>query len=141
MSQPQDSPVKWVNDHIRQYVDSGGAEGHDWRGAPTLLLTTTGRKSGKLHRTALIYQQVGEDYVLVASRGGAPTHPAWFLNLEANPDVRLQVRDEEFAGKARVATGAERERLWQVMTKVWPDYDNYRAKTDREIPVIVVERV
>jgi deazaflavin-dependent oxidoreductase (nitroreductase family) len=140
MSQPQDSPVGWVNDHIRKYVDSGGADGHDWRGAPTLLLTTTGRRSGKQHRTALIYRQVGDGYVLVASRGGAPTHPAWFLNLEANPDVRLQVRDEEFAGKARVASGAERERLWQAMAEVWPDYDNYKTKTEREIPVIVVER-
>lgn len=140
MSQPQDSPVGWVNDHIRKYVDSGGADGHDWRGAPTLLLTTTGRRSGKQHRTALIYRQVGADYVLVASRGGAPTHPAWFLNLEANPDVRLQVRDEEFAGKARVASGDERERLWQAMAEVWPDYDNYKTKTEREIPVIVVER-
>ncbi|HEX3590903.1 MAG TPA: nitroreductase family deazaflavin-dependent oxidoreductase [Pseudonocardiaceae bacterium] len=140
MSQPQDSPVGWVNDHIRKYVDSGGAEGHDWRGVPTLLLTTTGRKSGKQHRTALIYSQVGDDYVLVASRGGAPTHPAWFLNLEANPDVRLQVRDEEFGGRARVAAGDERERLWQIMAQVWPDYDKYKTKTEREIPVIVVER-
>jgi deazaflavin-dependent oxidoreductase (nitroreductase family) len=140
MSQPQDSPVGWVNDHIRKYVDSNGADGHDWRGAPTLLLTTTGRRSGKRHRTALIYGQVGDDYVLVASRGGAPTHPAWFLNLEADPDVRLQVRDEEFAGRARVAAGDERERLWKVMAQVWPAYDDYQTKTEREIPVIVVER-
>lgn len=141
MSQPQDSPVAWVNDHIRQYVDSGGAEGHEWRGAPTLLLTTTGRRTGTRHRTALIYRKVGDDYVIVASRGGAPTHPAWFLNLQANLDVRLQVRSDEFAGRARVATGDERAKLWALMAEVWPAYDEYRTKTDREIPVVVVEPV
>lgn len=137
----KDSPVDWVKRHIDRYVESGGEQGHDWRGAPTLLLTTTGRKTGTQHRTALIYREDGDSYVLVASKGGAPKHPAWFLNLEANPDVRLQVRDEEFAGRARVAEGAERERLWTLMAEVWPDYDVYKTKTDRQIPVIVIDRV
>jgi deazaflavin-dependent oxidoreductase (nitroreductase family) len=140
-STPQDSPVEWVNDHIKEYVASGGTEGHEWRGATTLLLTTTGRKTGKQHRTALIYRQDGDAYVIVASKGGAPKHPAWFLNLAANPDVTLQVKDQQVDGRARVATGAERARLWTLMTEQWPDYDNYRTRTDREIPVVVIDPV
>jgi deazaflavin-dependent oxidoreductase (nitroreductase family) len=140
MSTPQDSPVGWVNDHIQQYVESDGTEGYEWRGTTILLLTTTGRRSGTQHRTALIYRQVGDDYVIVASRGGAPNHPAWYLNLAANPDVRIQVKDEEFAARARVVDGDERAKLWSLMAEVWPDYDNYQTKTDREIPVIVLER-
>lgn len=139
--EPKDSPVDWVNDHIRRYVESGGAEGHDWRGTTNLLLTTTGRRTGTRHRTALIYRAVGGDVVVVASKGGAPKHPAWFLNLEANPDVRVQVKDQEYAGRARVTEGAERERLWPLMVEVWPDYANYQKKTDRQIPVIVIEKV
>ncbi|HYS39584.1 MAG TPA: nitroreductase family deazaflavin-dependent oxidoreductase [Pseudonocardiaceae bacterium] len=120
--------------------ECGGAEGYDWKGATILLLTTTGRRSGTQHRTALIYRQVGDDYVIVASRGGAPTHPAWYLNLAANPDVRIQVKDQEFAGRARVADGDERAKLWSLMAEVWPDYDSYQTKTDRQIPVVVLER-
>lgn len=138
---PQDSPVDWVNRHIRQYLDSDGTEGYEWRGTTILLLTTIGRKSGTPRRTALIYRQDGDNYVVVASHGGAPTHPAWYLNLSANPDVRIQVKDEEFAGTARTATGDERARLWKLMTEVWPDYDQYQTRTDREIPVVVLERV
>jgi deazaflavin-dependent oxidoreductase (nitroreductase family) len=140
-SQPQDSPVEWVADHIKQYVDSGGTEGYEWRGTTILLLTTTGRKSGKQHRTALIYRADGDNFVIVASKGGNPNHPAWFLNLEANPDVRLQVRTEEFAGRARIAAGDERARLWDLMAEVWPAYNEYQTKTDRQIPVVVIERV
>ena len=140
-SQPQDSPVDWVNSHIKQYVDSGGQEGFEWRGTTILLLTTTGRKSGKQHRTALIFRQIGDDHVIVASKGGSSANPAWFLNLEANPDVRVQVKDDEFAARARIAEGDERARLWDQMVEVWPDYDNYQTKTDRQIPVVVLERV
>jgi deazaflavin-dependent oxidoreductase (nitroreductase family) len=140
-SEPKDSPVDWVGDHIRQYVGSGGSDGYVWRGATILLLTSTGRKTGTQHRTALIYREDGDNYVIVASKGGAPKHPAWYLNIEANPDVRLQVKDEEFAGRARPAEGAERERLWKLMNEQWPAYDSYQAKTDREIPVVVIERV
>ena len=112
--QIHDSPTDWVNEHTRQYVESGGADGHDWNGVPTLLLTTTGRKSGLRRRTALIYGVDDAAYVVVASKGGAPDHPAWFLNLQANPDVELQVGAEVFAARARVTAGAERERLWQA---------------------------
>jgi deazaflavin-dependent oxidoreductase (nitroreductase family) len=139
-TEPKDSPTGWVNDHIKQYLDSGGAEGHEWRGTTILLLTVTGRRTGTRHRTALIYRQVGDAYVIVASKGGAPKHPAWFLNLQANPDVTVQVKDEVFEGRARVAEGDERARLWPLMVEVWPDYENYQAKTDRQIPVVVIER-
>jgi deazaflavin-dependent oxidoreductase (nitroreductase family) len=140
MSTPQDSPVGFVKAHIQQYVETGGTEGHVWHGTTILLLTTTGRRSGTQHRTALIYRQVGDDYVIVASKGGAPNHPAWYLNLTANPGVRVQVKDEEFAGRARVADGDERARLWPLMVEVWSDYESYQTKTDRQIPVVVIER-
>lgn len=140
-AEPKDSPSGWVNDHIKQYVTTGGAEGYEWRGTTILLLTVTGRKSGTKHRTALIYRQVGDDYVIVASKGGAPSHPSWFLNLEADPNVAVQVKDEVFQGRARVADGDERAKLWSLMTEVWPDYDDYQTKTDRQIPVVVIERV
>lgn len=140
-TQPQDSPAGWVNDHIKQYVGSGGAEGYEWRGTTILLLTVTGRKTGTRHRTALIYRQIGDDYVIVASKGGAPQHPSWFLNLAADPNVTVQVKEDVFEGRARVAEGDERERLWAQMVEVWPDYANYQTKTDRQIPVVVIERV
>ena len=135
-----DSPTDWVNEHTRQYVDSGGADGHDWNGVPTLLLTTTGRKSGLRRRTALIYGVDDAAYVVVASKGGAPDHPAWFLNLQANPDVELQVGADVFAARARVTTGEERERLWQTLAQIWPAYDEYATKTDRQIPVVLLDR-
>jgi deazaflavin-dependent oxidoreductase (nitroreductase family) len=135
-----DSPVDWVAEHTRQYVESGGEQGHEWNGVPTLLLTTTGRKSGEKRRTALIYGVDGDAHVIVASKGGAPSHPAWFLNIEADSDVELQVGPEVFAARARVAEGSERERLWTLMTGIWPAYDEYATKTDRLIPVVVLER-
>ena len=138
--QIHDSPTDWVNEHTRQYVESGGADGHDWNGVPTLLLTTTGRKSGFRRRTALIYGVDDAAYVVVASMGGAPDHPAWFLNLQANPDVDLQVGADVFAARARVTTGDERDRLWQALAQIWPAYDEYATKTDRQIPVVVLDR-
>jgi deazaflavin-dependent oxidoreductase (nitroreductase family) len=136
-----DSPTGWVKKHIQEYVESDGQQGHLWRGCPTLLLTTRGRKTGQLRRTALIYGRDGENYVLVASNGGAPAHPLWYLNLTANPEVALQVGAEKLAGRARVATPEEKPRLWQVMTKVYPTYDAYQAKAGRDIPVVIVEPV
>ncbi|HEX3791223.1 MAG TPA: nitroreductase family deazaflavin-dependent oxidoreductase [Pseudonocardiaceae bacterium] len=142
---PQDSPVEWVNKHINEYLASDGADGYEWRGTTILLLTTIGRKSGTPRRTALIYRQDPENpnnYVIVASKGGAPKHPAWFLNLSDNPEVRVQVKGEEFTARARVSTDeTERPRLWKAMTEVWPSYDEYQTKTDRQIPVVVLERV
>lgn len=137
-----DSPVSWVKEHIRKYVETNGAEGHEWQpGVFTLLLTTTGRKSGQPRRTALIYQPYGDAYVVVASNGGSADHPAWFKNVQRDDTVEVQVEADRFRARARVATGGERARLWELMTEVWPDYDEYAQKTDREIPVVVLERV
>lgn len=134
-----DSPTAWVAEHVRRYVESEGRDGHEWRpGVPALLLTTTGRKTGTRRRTALIYGRDGEDYVIVASRGGAPQHPAWFLNLTADPRVEVQVGGLRFPATARVTAGEERVRLWRTMTAIWPDYDSYATKTDREIPVVLL---
>ena len=133
-----DSPVGWVADHIRQYVESGGEQGHDWQGAPTLLLTTTGRRSGQRRRNALIYGQDGDRYLVVASKGGAPEHPAWYLNLSDDPQVEVQVKDEVFGASARTADDAERARLWSTMVAIWPAYAQYQIKTDRQIPVVVL---
>ena len=139
MAEVTDSPVSWVAEHTRRYVESGGEDGHEWRpGVPTLLLTTTGRKSGVQRRTALIYGRDTEDYVVVASKGGASEHPAWYLNLQAQPEVELQVFDAVVPATARTVQGAERERLWALMREIWPAYDEYQTKTDREIPVVVL---
>lgn len=134
-----DSPTGWVKQHIDQYLETDGEEGHRWNGTSTLLLTTRGRKSGKLRRSALIYGEDSGNYVLVASKGGAPNHPSWYLNLAANPDVTIQVGADLHQGTARTANGEERQRLWQTMASIWPAYDNYQKETEREIPVVVVE--
>jgi deazaflavin-dependent oxidoreductase (nitroreductase family) len=134
------SPTAWVARHIRGYVESGGQRGHIWRGAPTLLLTTRGRRSGRLRRTALIYGTDGDRYVVVASQGGRPVHPNWYLNLVERPEVHVQVGSETFAARARTAGPDEKPRLWKLMTGIWPDYDSYQARTDRDIPVVVLER-
>jgi deazaflavin-dependent oxidoreductase (nitroreductase family) len=136
-----DSPTGWVADHIRSYAESDGEQGHEWRGVPTLLLTVLGRKSGVWRRTALIYGRDGEDYVVVASKGGAPDHPLWFLNLLDNPEVGVQVGAEKLTARARVAEGEERTRLWDAMVQIWPDYNAYQAKTERQIPIVVLEPV
>ncbi|MEV6814988.1 nitroreductase family deazaflavin-dependent oxidoreductase [Micromonospora sp. NPDC051296] len=137
-----DSPSGWVAEHINRYVDTDGAEGHEWRpGVFTLLLTTRGRRSGKLRRTALIYGRDGDAYLVVGSQGGDPRHPAWYLNLLAEPEVQVQVGAERFTARARTATAEEKPRLWATMTGIWPAYDDYQAKTDRDIPVVLLERV
>ena len=139
MAEVTDSPVDWVAEHTQRYLDSGGEDGHEWRpGVPTLLLTTTGRKSGIKRRTALIYGRDNADYVVVASKGGSQEHPAWYLNLEADPEVEIQVFDAVLPAVARTATGEERERLWALMRQTWPAYDEYQTRTDREIPVVVL---
>ena len=139
MAEVTDSPVEWVADHTRRYLETGGEEGHEWRpGVPTLLLTTTGRKSGVKRRTALIYGRDNADYVVVASKGGTPEHPAWYLNLEADPEVEIQVLDTVLPATARTVSGEDRERLWALMRQIWPAYDEYQTKTDRQIPVVVL---
>ena len=128
-------------EHVKRYIETDGEEGHDWRnGAPVLLITTTGRRSGEPRTTPLIYGRNGDDYLIVASRGGADTPPAWYHNLNADPDVEVQVKAEKFHAHARTATPAEKDGLWRTMTAVWPAYDEYQAKTEREIPVVVLER-
>ena len=136
-----DSPEGWVADHIQGYVQSDGETGHEWKGVNALLLTTRGRKSGKLRRTALYYGQDEECYIVVASNGGADSHPAWYLNLTESPDVQVQVQADKFAAKARTATADEKPRVWKIMAELFPRYDIYREGTGREIPVVILERV
>ncbi len=140
LSNPVDPPDGWQRDHVRRYVASDGADGHVWNGVPTLLLTTRGRRSGQARRTPLIYGQDGDRYVVVASKGGSPQHPLWYRNLLAEPTVAVQVGADRFTARARTATPAEKQRLWPVMTGIWPAYDEYQTKTDREIPLVVLER-
>jgi deazaflavin-dependent oxidoreductase (nitroreductase family) len=127
-------------EHVARYRETGGEQGHDWRGTTTLLLTTTGRKSGEERTTPLIYQPHGDDFLVVASNGGDPEPPGWYLNLRQDPNVEVQVRGGVFRARARIATAEEKPELWRIMTAVWPDYDDYQRKTDREIPVVVLER-
>ncbi|MFC9745647.1 nitroreductase family deazaflavin-dependent oxidoreductase [Streptomyces niveus] len=134
-----ESPTGWVATHVRRYAASEGERGHIWYGKPTLLLTTRGRTSGALRRTGLIYGEDGGGYVVVGSNGGSDAHPHWYLNLLAEPQVRVQVAAERFEAVAREADGAERDRLWEAMTVIFPQYKGYRKKTDRRIPVVVLE--
>lgn len=128
-------------EHVRRYRETGGEVGHDWkRGSKILLLTTKGRKTGEARTTPLIYENADGKYVIVASKGGAPEHPGWYKNLVKEPEVELQVKDEVFPARARTAQGEERERLWKLAAQQWPDYDAYQTRTDREIPVVVLER-
>jgi deazaflavin-dependent oxidoreductase (nitroreductase family) len=127
-------------EHVERYEATDGEEGHDWNNTITLLLTTRGRKSGESRTTPLIYQPWNDAYLIVASKGGAPEPPAWFLNLEADPEVGVQVKADRFAAKARVATPEEKPEMWKKMAATWPDYDEYQTKTDREIPIVVLER-
>jgi deazaflavin-dependent oxidoreductase (nitroreductase family) len=127
--------------HVAKYRETGAEVGHIWKeGAPVLLLTTEGRNTGRPGTAPLIYARDGDDYVIVASKGGAPDHPGWYRNLVKSPDVEVQVMDEVFEARARTAEGAERERLWKVVNEVWPHYEEYQHKTDRTIPVVVLER-
>jgi proline iminopeptidase len=129
-------------EHIRRYEETDGKEGHIWmNGAPTLVLTSTGRKSGQQRKTALIYQEAEGNYLVVASDGGAPNHPAWYLNLLAQPKVTVQVAADKFAATARTATAEERAKYWHLMTAVWRHYADYERKTTREIPLVVLEPV
>lgn len=138
---------KWIADHLQRYLDTDGADGHLWDSAPvggpgpipTLLLTTTGRRSGNPILMPLIYGETGGNYIVVASKGGAPKHPGWYLYLAAHPDVEVQILARRFQATARTASGAERAELWKQMAAIYPPYNDYQAKTDREIPVVVLE--
>jgi deazaflavin-dependent oxidoreductase (nitroreductase family) len=128
-------------EHVKRYVESDGAEGHDWQGTTVLILTTKGRRSGQRRSTPLIYQRAGEDYLVVASKGGSDDPPAWYLNLQAEPEVEVQVEGDRFNARARTANAQEKPALWRTMAAAWPAYDEYQEKTSREIPVVVLERV
>lgn len=128
-------------EHIRRYRDTDGEEGYLWNGAPCLILTTNGRRSGESRDSTLICNFDGDNYVIVASRGGSPTHPHWYLNLDADPNVEVQVKGKRFKARARTTQGDERARLWRLMCEVWPNYDEYQERTSRVIPVVVLEPV
>ena len=127
-------------EHVRAYRETGGERGYHWRGTTILLLTTTGRKTGEPRTTPLIHRTDGDTWVVIASKGGAPDDPDWYKNMQADPNAEIQVRDEVIPVVMSTAQGAERSRLWELMCEVWPDYDDYQAKTDREIPVVVFTR-
>ena len=139
----------WIKDHLTRYLATDGVDGYLWDASlgggkglvPTLLLTTTGRKSGSVLTLPLIFGRSGPDYVVVASKGGAPTHPAWYLNLLANPEVKVQVKAEKFTARAHTAEGAERTALWRKMVEIYGPYEQYQTKTDRQIPVVVLKPV
>jgi deazaflavin-dependent oxidoreductase (nitroreductase family) len=124
--------------HIRAYRETGGEIGYLWNGVPTLLLTTRGRLTGALRTSALIFGRDGGDYLVVASMGGAPRHPQWYRNLVADPQAEIQVRAERIPVVARTADAGDKPRLWRIMAEIWPNYDTYQARTDRDIPVVVL---
>jgi deazaflavin-dependent oxidoreductase (nitroreductase family) len=128
------------DEHVRRYEETDGEVGYLWNGATCLVLQTTGAKSGQARKSALICGFDGDHCIVVASYGGAPKHPAWYVNLAADPNVTVQVKGDRFAARARTAEGAERDRLWKIMTAVWPNYDEYTTRTTRVIPVVVLER-
>src|SRR4051794_37373315 len=137
----KDASHLFGDEHVRSYRETGGELGHDWKeGTSILLLTTKGRKSGEERTTPLIYGTAGDDYVIVASKGGADEPPAWYVNLEADPDVEAQVLDDVFAARARTASADEKPQLWETMLEEWPHYATYQEKTDREIPVVLLQR-
>ncbi len=151
MAEPNKSPElpAWIKDHLTRYLATDGVDGYLWDASlgggkglvPTLLLTTVGRKTGGVLTLPLIFGRSGPNYVVVASKGGAPTHPAWYLNLRANPEVKVQVKAEKFTARAYTAEGAERAELWRTMVEIYGPYEQYQTKTDRQIPVVVLKPV
>jgi deazaflavin-dependent oxidoreductase (nitroreductase family) len=125
-------------EHVKQYETTGGKVGHIWNDTTCLVLRTRGRKSGELRKFPLIYGRDGDNYVVVASKGGAPEHPGWYLNLVAHPDVEIQVLDKIIPVTASTGTAADKARVWPIMTAQWPQYNEYQAKTTRDIPVVLL---
>jgi deazaflavin-dependent oxidoreductase (nitroreductase family) len=127
-------------EHVERYVETDGEVGHDWkRGAPVLIITTAGRRSGEPCSTPLIYGRHGDDYLVVASKGGSDVPPAWYRNLQEDQSAQIQVWGDRFPVRARTATAEEKPELWPIMTALWPDYDAYQQRTEREIPVVVLQ--
>jgi deazaflavin-dependent oxidoreductase (nitroreductase family) len=128
------------DEHVRQYEATNGKTGHDWNNTKVLILRTKGRSTGELRKAPLIYGRSGDDYLVVASKGGAPEHPGWYKNLAANPDIEIQVLGDVLPVRARTATPQEKARLWPIMTKEWPDYDKYQRSTQRDIPLVILSK-
>jgi deazaflavin-dependent oxidoreductase (nitroreductase family) len=140
------SPRERVSERIERYLASDGEDGYLWKedgylwkGVSTLPLTTRGRRTKKLRRTALIFGEHGGDYLIVASRGGAPRHPQWFENLAADQMATIQAKASVLNGRAHAALPEEKPKLWQIMCEIWPAYNDYQAKTTREIPLVIIE--
>jgi deazaflavin-dependent oxidoreductase (nitroreductase family) len=140
----------WMVEHANRYLSSGGTDGHIYRmtqpgrpeiTVPSLLLTTTGRTSGQQFIFPLFYGETGDSVFVIASKGGAPQHPGWYQNLVAHPVAEVQVGTRTFQARARTATGAERARLWDQALRFWPPYADYQRKTEREIPVVVLDPI
>ncbi|MCW2947671.1 MAG: nitroreductase [Actinoallomurus sp.] len=127
-------------EHVKRYQETDGREGHEWEGTTTLLLTTTGRKSGQPRTTPLIYRKQGDAYTVIASNGGSEEPPLWYRNLQADPNVEVQLLGDRFTARARTASPDEKPAMWRTMTETWPAYDEYQEKSSREIPVVVLER-
>lgn len=125
-------------EHVRRYRETEGAVGYLWNGVPTLLLTTRGRRSGEPRTTPLIFGRDGDHYLVVASKGGAPHHPLWYLNLLESPEAEIQVGADRLRVTARRATDDEKSRLWDVMVELWPNYEQYQSRTQRAIPVVIL---
>ena len=142
MTAQNERPVNWIEDHLNCYLETDGEDGHIFSSVPTLLLTTKGRKTGQPYTTLLIYGQDGDCYLVVAPRGGAPTNPGWYRNLVIQPDVEIQVKADRFSVRARSATPEEKGPLWELVAKIWPNYnyDEYKTRTTREIPLVILER-
>lgn len=128
------------DEHVRQYEATNGKVGHEWNDTKILILRTTGRSSGELRKAPLIYGRSGDDYLVVASKGGAPEHPGWYKNILANPDLEIQVLGDVIPVRARTATAEEKKRLWPIMTKEWPAYDKYQSSTSRDIPLVIMSK-
>jgi len=128
-------------EHVRVYRETNGEKGYIWNGVPILLLTTTGRKSGQPRTIPIIFTHYGDSWVIIASKGGSPTHPKWYLNIVGDPNVQVQVKADVYDAVARTAESPEREKIWAECVKTWPNYDIYQSRTDRQIPVVVIDRV
>jgi deazaflavin-dependent oxidoreductase (nitroreductase family) len=126
------------DEHVRQYEATNGQTGYEWNNTKILILRTTGRTSGELRKAPLIFGRDGANYLIVASKGGAPDHPGWYKNLSAHPDLEIQVKGDILPVRARTASTEEKQRLWPIMVKEWPDYDKYQKSTTRDIPLVIL---
>jgi deazaflavin-dependent oxidoreductase (nitroreductase family) len=128
------------DEHVRVYRETNGEKGYLWNGVPTLLFTSKGRKSGEARTIPIIFTAYQDSFVIIASKGGSPTHPQWYLNVLEDPNVEVQVKGDKFSGVVRTAESPEREKIWAECVKTWPNYDIYQSRTTRQIPVVVIER-